>query len=119
MRRGFLSVSFRAMNTERPPSIVGGQARRGIDINGLLTKYENVLKALSAWAAGSDNIRCVVLTGSAASKTAHPLSDRDVELHVRDPAIFEHDDPWWRTLGNVLAVKRLENGDCQSTRIVY
>jgi aminoglycoside 6-adenylyltransferase len=107
------------MNAEKGPSIICGQARRGIAINGALMKYETVMKALSAWAAGSDNIRCVVLTGSAASKAAHPLSDRDIELHVRDPAILELDDSWWRTLGEVLAVERLKNGNGQATRIVY
>jgi aminoglycoside 6-adenylyltransferase len=82
-------------------------------------EYGNVLKSLLAWAAGNDNIRCVVLTGSAASAANHPLSDRDIELHVRDPAIFERDDVWWSTLGEVLVVERLENGKGQPTRLVY
>lgn len=72
-----------------------------------------------AWAEGNENVRCVVLTGSAASVMAHPLSDRDLEFHVRDTATLEGDDSWWDTLGKVLAVERLENGNDQPTRIVY
>lgn len=81
--------------------------------------YGSVLRGLSAWAASNDNIRCVVLTGSAASAAAHPLSDRDIELHVRDTAILERDDVWWNKLGQVLAVERLENGKGQPTRLIY
>lgn len=81
--------------------------------------YDSILRSLTAWAESSDNIRCIVLTGSSASASAHPLSDRDLELHVRDLSILERDDSWWNTLGEVLAVERLENGNGRPTRIVY
>lgn len=81
--------------------------------------YDSVLKALLAWADRTETVRCVVLTGSGASATAHPLSDRDLELHVRKSETLERDDSWWKTLGDVLAVERLENGDGQPTRLVY
>lgn len=81
--------------------------------------YDSALKSLLAWADRTETVRCVVLTGSAASATAHPLSDRDLEIHVRDIETLERDDSWWSRLGDVLAVERLENGDNQPTRLVY
>ena len=81
--------------------------------------YDRVLETVLAWANRTETVRCVVLTGSAASATAHPLSDRDLELHVRNTEPLEQDDSWWSTLGDVLAVERLENGDDQPTRLVY
>lgn len=81
--------------------------------------YNSVLKSLLAWADRTETVRCVVLTGSAVSATAHPLSDRDLELHVRNTEILERDDSWWSALGDVLAVERLENGNDQPTRLVY
>lgn len=81
--------------------------------------YDRVLATLLAWANRTDAVRSVVLTGSAAAASDHPLSDRDLELHVRNREILERDDSWWNTLGAVLAVERLENGDDQPTRLVY
>lgn len=81
--------------------------------------YDSVLRSLTAWAEGDENIRCVILTGSAASGAAHPLSDRDLELHVRDTSLLEDDDWWWATLDKVIAVERLENDRGQPTRLVY
>ncbi|AYJ47811.1 aminoglycoside 6-adenylyltransferase [Rhodococcus sp. P1Y] len=81
--------------------------------------YEIALRTLLSWATQNVNVRAVVLTGSAATHEQHPLSDRDVELHVRDTAPLEEDDSWWSELGEVLAVERLENGDDEPTRLVY
>lgn len=81
--------------------------------------YDNVLCSLVSWAKNIDNVRCIVLTGSAGSGAAHPLSDRDLEIHLRDSAILESDDSWWESFGDVLAVERLENSNGQPTRIVY
>lgn len=80
--------------------------------------YSRALERVTAWADADDNIRAVVLTGSAAAGTEHPLSDRDVELHVRDSAPLETDDAWWRCLGSVLAVERLTNHAGEPTRLV-
>jgi aminoglycoside 6-adenylyltransferase len=81
--------------------------------------YSSALQAVVAWATADPNVRSVVLTGSAAAGTHHPLSDRDLELHVLDARPLEADDRWWDSLGEVLAVERLENGDDQPTRLVY
>ncbi|TIW93436.1 MAG: adenylyltransferase [Mesorhizobium sp.] len=81
--------------------------------------YDSILGSLATWAENIDNVRCIVLTGSAASGAAHALSDRDLEIHARDTAILESDDSWWESFGEVLAVERLENGNGQSTRLVY
>ncbi|OZE28363.1 adenylyltransferase [Rhodococcus sp. 05-2255-1e] len=67
----------------------------------------------------NENVRAVVLTGSAAAHAQHALSDRDIELYVRSTGPLEDDDSWWRDLGEVLAVERLENGDDQPTRLIY
>ncbi len=81
--------------------------------------YSQTLERVIAWAALDDNIRTVVLTGSAAEGTDHPLSDRDLELHVRDLEALETHDGWWSDLGEVLAVERLHNHNAEPTRLVY
>lgn len=81
--------------------------------------YEFALQSVLEWASHDANVRAVVLTGSAASASDHPLSDRDIELHVRDTSPLEADDSWWAGLGTVLAVERLEDGDDHPTRLVY
>ena len=81
--------------------------------------YDEALRRILAWASADANVRAVVLTGSAATGSQHPLSDRDIELHARDTSPLETDDAWWRGLGDVLAVERLENGDDWPTRLVY
>lgn len=81
--------------------------------------YQRTLDAIVHWAAQDSNVRAIVLTGSAATRSQHPLSDRDIELHVRDIAPLEESDDWWSHLGDVLAVERLENGDDQPTRLIY
>lgn len=81
--------------------------------------YQRALDAVASWAAQESNVRAVVLTGSAAARSQHPLSDRDIELHVRETAPLEESDDWWAQLGDVLAVERLENGEDQPTRLIY
>ena len=81
--------------------------------------YEKTLAQLLDWAVNTSNVRAVVLTRSAAAQTQHPLSDRDLELHVRDTDALAADDSWWNALGEVLAVERLRNGHDQPTRLIY
>lgn len=81
--------------------------------------YDLAVRSVLTWAKQNENVRAVVLTGSAATHAAHPLSDRDIELYVRNTELLENDDSWWLDLGDVLAVERLENGDDQPTRLVY
>lgn len=80
--------------------------------------YKRTLDATVTWAAQESNVRAVVLTGSAAAQSQHPLSDRDIKLHVRDTSPLEESDVWWSDLGDVLTVERLENGDDQPTRLI-
>lgn len=84
-----------------------------------LMDYERVIEAVVDWSVNEPNVRSVVLTGSGADASAHPLSDRDIELYVRDTLPLEQDDDWWVRLGTVLAVERLENGKGQPTRLIY
>lgn len=81
--------------------------------------YDKTLDALSCWAAGDENVRALVLTGSAAAGQAHPLSDRDLEIHVTDPAPLLESDAWWEGLGEVLVVERLANSSGHPTRLIY
>jgi aminoglycoside 6-adenylyltransferase len=85
----------------------------------LAMDYRQALDAIVEWARGESNVRAVVLTGSAAANSQHPLSDRDVELHVQETAPLEAADDWWASLGQVLAVERLANADGQPTRLIY
>lgn len=81
--------------------------------------YSKILDDLIIWAKNSDNVRCVVLTGSAVTGNQHPLSDRDIELYVRNTESLEQDDSWWEKLGTILAVEKLENENDQPTRLIY
>lgn len=81
--------------------------------------YGKALAQVVDWATNKSNVRAVVLTGSGAADTQHGLSDRDLELHVRDTSTLEADDSWWSMLGDVLAVERLENDNDQPTRLIY
>lgn len=81
--------------------------------------YDRVLHDITCWAESDRNVRCVVLTGSAAAASDHPLSDRDIEIHLRDPKALEQDDSWWNALGTVLAVEKLEDANSQPTRLIY
>lgn len=81
--------------------------------------YQGVLADVVSWAERESNVRAVILTGSAASNAEHPLSDRDLELHVQQRGPLENSDEWWSSLGDVLTVERLENGEDQPTRLIY
>ncbi|MBA0047218.1 aminoglycoside 6-adenylyltransferase [Mycobacterium sp. NPDC050853] len=82
--------------------------------------YGEVLEKLVAWATETDTVRAVLVTGSAATGDAHPLSDRDIELYASDPDELVEDDSWWSSLGEVLVVERLEDEDLgYPTRLIY
>lgn len=71
------------------------------------------------WARTEDNVRAVVLTGSAARGTADAFSDLDIELYVWDWARLLTHDGWYRQFGRVLVVEALENDGWNPTRLVY
>ncbi|OHU76583.1 aminoglycoside 6-adenylyltransferase [Mycobacteroides chelonae] len=82
--------------------------------------YGEVLEKLVAWAAETDAVRAVIVTGSAANGDDHVLSDRDIELYAPDPDDLADDDSWWSDLGEVLVVERLEDEDTgYPTRLIY
>ncbi|WGD38405.1 aminoglycoside 6-adenylyltransferase [Lysinibacter sp. HNR] len=81
--------------------------------------YTQVINTLVHWASTRDDIRALVLTGSAASHTAHPLSDRDIEVFSTDVPALLTDETWWRALGEVLVIERLTDGENNPTRLVY
>ncbi|MBF6355249.1 aminoglycoside 6-adenylyltransferase [Nocardia higoensis] len=81
--------------------------------------YSEAISALVSWAEARSDVRALILTGSAAQGTAHPLSDRDIQVFTTDiPALLD-DESWWTGLGEVLVVERLEDGDGNPTRLVY
>src|SRR5438876_3964112 len=69
-----------------------------------LMDHERVLEQIVGWATADDNIRVVVLTGSAAlgPEHVHALSDLDVELYVAQPIMLLEDDAWHAQFGEVL-----------------
>jgi len=81
--------------------------------------YDDVLANMTRWTGSEDNVRALVLTGSAAAGTTHPLSDRDIEVYVTDVAAPLTDDSWWSVLGEVLVVERLHAPGWYPSRIVY
>jgi aminoglycoside 6-adenylyltransferase len=81
--------------------------------------YEQTLAQLTEWALKTDRVRALVMTGSGGAKTAHPLSDRDIEIYSTDVDALLADESWWSSLGQVLVVERLENPGRHPTRLVY
>lgn len=77
------------------------------------------LDQVLGWAASDDNIRAVVLTGSAARGTADQYSDLDIELYVAGPSLLLDHDSWYRRFGTVLVVEALENEGWNATRLIY
>lgn len=80
---------------------------------------EATVDQLLAWARRDDNIRAMVLTGSAARGTADMLSDLDIELYVTDPAPLLNHNDWYQQFGQVLVVEALENEGWNPTRLIY
>lgn len=81
--------------------------------------YEQVIAELIRWAEHNDNVRGLVMTGSASAHETHLLSDRDIEVFARDVEPLLADESWWSTLGRVLVVERTENDNGQPTRLIY
>ena len=86
-----------------------------------LMDHERVLEQIVGWATADDNIRAVVLTGSAARgpEHVHTLSDLDVELYVVRPSMLLEDDAWYAQFGELLVVEALPNLGWYPTRLVY
>lgn len=82
--------------------------------------YGEVLERLVGWAAETDAVRAVIVTGSGAKGDPHPLSDRDIELYASDPDDLADEESWWSGLGEVLVVERLEDEDSgYPTLLIY
>lgn len=81
--------------------------------------YDNAIDTLTAWAKNNENVRAMVMTGSAAANETHPLSDRDIEIYATNPGPLLADDSWWDQLGDVLVVERLATPGGHPARLVY
>ena len=80
---------------------------------------EAMLVRISTWATSDENMRAVVVTGSLARGDADGLSDVDVELYLRDPAVLLDRRDWYGRFGDVLAVEELKNPGRIPTRLLY
>lgn len=80
---------------------------------------EATVAQIARWAAADENIRTVLVTGSAARGDHDELSDVDVELYLRDPSALLHSRSWYEQFGEVLAVEELDNADWMPTRLLY
>ena len=69
------------------------------------------------WADNREDVRALVLTGSAAAGTEHALSDRDIEVFTTDVPALVVNESWWSELGNILVVERLQDGEGNPTRL--
>jgi aminoglycoside 6-adenylyltransferase len=81
--------------------------------------HDHVLNLIIAWATADDNVRAVVLTGSAARGDAHELSDLDIEVYAAEPSTLLDDDSWYVWFGDVLVVEALANPGWHPTRLIY
>jgi len=81
--------------------------------------YEFVKAELVRWAGAEDNIRAILITGSAARGQTDALSDLDIELYVRDAWPLFTQGAWYERLGDVLVVEALANPERIPTRLVY
>jgi aminoglycoside 6-adenylyltransferase len=68
-------------------------------------EYDNAIDTLIAWARNSENVRAMVMTGSAAAHETHPLSDRDIEIYATDPTPLLADDSWWNVVDSARALR--------------
>ncbi|MGD1012279.1 MAG: aminoglycoside 6-adenylyltransferase [Acidimicrobiales bacterium] len=82
--------------------------------------HDRVLGEILRWAAEEENVRAVVLTGSAAlgPEFLDDLSDLDVELYANDPSRLLGETAWYEQFGEVLAVEALLNPGWWPTRLV-
>jgi aminoglycoside 6-adenylyltransferase len=81
--------------------------------------HAQVLNLIIGWAKAEDNVRAVVLTGSAARGEAHELSDLDIEVYAAEPSKLLDDDSWYVQFGAVLVVEALANPGWHPTRLIY
>jgi aminoglycoside 6-adenylyltransferase len=81
--------------------------------------HDHVLNLIIAWAKAEDNVRAVVLTGSAARGEAHEFSDLDIEVYAGESSKLLDDDSWYLRFGEVLVVEALPNPGWHPARLVY
>lgn len=76
---------------------------------------DDIFSAIEAFAARSDLVDALVLTGSLARAdgTADGLSDIDVEFISPDPAALGREDGWLQEIGALITVLRLEPDEDQ------
>src|SRR5918911_765530 len=83
--------------------------------------HDEVIDRVLVWARAEDNVRAVVLTGSAAvgHEQMDEFSDLDIELYTIDPSRLLDDNSWYVPFGEVLVVEALSNPGWHPTRLVY
>jgi aminoglycoside 6-adenylyltransferase len=81
--------------------------------------HDEMIRRVTGWAREDENIRAVVLNGSVVRGDHDTLSDLDVELYVRDPALLLDQRDWYGQFGDVLAFEELPNPGWIPTRLLY
>jgi aminoglycoside 6-adenylyltransferase len=81
--------------------------------------HDEMIGRVTRWAREDENIRAVVLSGSVVRGDHDSLSDLDVELYVRDPALLLDQRDWYEQFGDVLAFEELPNPGWIPTRLLY
>jgi len=85
-------------------------------------KRSELLAAIQEWAGARDDVRALVQTGSLVrrDRLADELSDLDIEIVTRDPALLTESDVWIYEIGSPITILRLdaEDGQAWSTRLV-
>ena len=76
---------------------------------------------ITAWADGDENIRALIMTGSAsrAPGATDRFSDWDIEIIARDRRPLLASDAWLHAIAPVWVAQALENGDAFDTRLVF
>jgi len=87
----------------------------------MMDPYVTLLARITEWAEGDDNIRALVLTGSAARglDATDRFSDRDIEIIARDRYPLLSSDAWFHDFAPVWVAQALDNGDAFDTRLVF
>jgi aminoglycoside 6-adenylyltransferase len=84
-------------------------------------RYAILIARITAWADGDENIRALVVTGSAARGPAATdrFSDRDIEIIAHDRRPLLASDAWLHAFAPVWVAQALANNDAFDTRLVF
>lgn len=76
-------------------------------------RHASLIARITAWADSDENIRALIMTGSATrgQGAVDRFSDRDIEIIARDRQALLATDAWLHAIAPVWVALALENGD--------